>query len=343
MSHFLSEVLAKINKYIFFRIERLFVFDSTIQDYRGTSHVEKIVRTDWRSKWQEVARLNDDAIDGIIFLKRGRKPTSAIAFAQVKCGPGYRKDVQIRPNHIGVQVGAQYIEDHLPRWRALAFPVVMVYVDPSSNPKEPEAWWADLKSSESYTSDNKSIILLPKQQKFGSHSKGEFFKLCGPRVHYQKLTNLKFTSNELKLGALSESLKTNARNYYTHWKNGSLLDRTNPDLGEIIVNRIGWRHITRRERLSLAVSQSFQLLPVAARIIREVTPAKTLRAWVEKVIDQERIFDDLLCLDAQVYFPHRQRTVVRVVLRRRRTFNDITGTSDSRIWFYSVFEMHTKY
>jgi len=319
------------------------VFDSTIQDFRGTSHVEKIVRVDWRSKWQEIARLNDDAVDGIIFLKRGRRPTSAIAFAQVKCGPGYRKDAQIRPNHIGVQVGAKYIEDHLPRWRSLTFPVVMIYVDPSSNPKEPEAWWTDLKSPESYTNSNQNIILLPKYQKFGPHSKGDFFKLCGPKIHYQRLTKLKLTSDDLKQGSLSDSLKTNARNYYTHWSNSSSSARTNPDLGEIIVNRVGWRHITRNDRLSLAVSQSFQLLPVAAKIIREVTPAKTLRAWAEKIIDQNRIFDDLLCLDAQVYFPHRQSTVVRVVLMRRRTFFDASGTSDSRIWFYSVFELHQKY
>ena len=111
--------LFKAKAHQFFRFQSLSVFDSTIQDFRGTSHVEKIVRIDWRSKWQEIARLNDDAVDGIIFLKRGRKPTSAIAFAQVKCGPGYRKDAQIRPNHIGVQVGAKYIEDHLPRWRSL--------------------------------------------------------------------------------------------------------------------------------------------------------------------------------------------------------------------------------
>lgn len=147
----------------------------------------------------------------------------------------------------------------------------------------------------------------------------------------------------MKQGSLSDSLKTNARNYYTNWSNSSSSARTNPDLGEIIVNRVGWRHITRKDRLSLAVSQSFQLLPVAAKIIREVTLAKTLRAWTEKIIDQNRIFDDLLCLDAQVYFQHRQSTVVRVVLRRRRTFFDASGTSNSRIWFYSVFELHQKY
>jgi len=247
--------LFKAKAHQFFRFQSLSVFDSTIQDFRGTSHVEKIVRIDWRSKWQEIARRNDDAVDGIIFLKRGRKPTSAIAFAQVKCGPGYRKDAQIRPNHIGVQVGAKYIEDHLPRWRSLTFPVVMIYVDPSSNPKEPEAWWTDLKKPESYTNSNQNIILLPKHQKFGPHSKGDFFKLCGPKIHYQRLAKLKLTSDDLKQGSLSDSLKTNARNYYTHWSNSSSLVRTNPDLGEIIVNRVGWRHITRKDRLSLAVSE----------------------------------------------------------------------------------------
>ncbi|WP_168502707.1 DUF4365 domain-containing protein [Anabaena sp. UHCC 0187] len=315
--------------------------DSTIQDYRGVSHVHTIVRVDWHSKWEEIDRLNDDAIDGLIFLKRGRKPTSAIVAVQIKCGPGYRKDAKIRPNYVGVQVGKSYIEDHRPRWNALPFPVVLIYVDPSENPKEPDAWWTDLRSPESYTDANQNIILLPQIQKFGPHSKGDFFKLCGPKVNYENFYNkLSLKPNDLKLGSFSESLKSIARKYYSDWGKSSAANRTNPDLGEVIVNRVGWRHITRRERQSLAISQSLQLLPVASRIIQEVTPAKTLRAWSEKLVDGKRVFDDLIRLEARVYFPHRQSTVVRVVLQRRRTFCDLTGVGESRIWFLSVFEIH---
>lgn len=316
--------------------------NSTKQDHRGILYVKRVVCSDWDSKWQEIDRENDDGIDGIINLRRGQKQTSAITLVQVKCGPGYRADTKSRPNHIIVRVGKKYIKNHLPRWNIHTCPVLMIYVDPSRNPKEPEAWWTDLKSPESYTRDNEHIIILPKNQKFGPHSKGDFFKLCGPKVNYTQLPDLKFTSDELKQGSFSRSIKENARSYYNDWRNGTSQDRTNPDLGEIIINRVGWRHITRKDRLSLAVSQSFQLLPVAARIIQEVTPAKTLRSWEGEMVEQETIFYDLLCLDAQIYFPHRQPTVVRVVLRRRRAFSDATETSTSHIWFYSVFELHKK-
>lgn len=85
----------------------------------GVNTVATIVENLWESGWQEYGASNDDAIDGVILMRKGTaKPTDTggIVFVQVKCGgDGYRQDQKQHPNHVGVALGLAYITKHRSR------------------------------------------------------------------------------------------------------------------------------------------------------------------------------------------------------------------------------------
>ena len=85
------------------------------------------------SGWQELDRVNDDAIDAIILLRRRGRDTGGLVFVQIKCGNKYRVESKKRPNHIGVLVGDDYINNHMPRWTVIPGPVILVYIDPATH------------------------------------------------------------------------------------------------------------------------------------------------------------------------------------------------------------------
>lgn len=149
----------------------------------GIGAVARIVEVAWECGWQEYAAQNDDAIDGIILMRRGSKEpfdTGGVVFVQIKCGgDGYRRDQKKHPNHIGVQVGKEYVLKHKKRWVRTPGPAVLIFVDDTIDKHSPPAWWTDLKSKESYSQTNGGLILVPKIQRFAHHTKGAFHKLCG--------------------------------------------------------------------------------------------------------------------------------------------------------------------
>ena len=145
-----------------------------VKERIGIDVVSRIVEVDWENGWQEYAAQNDDAIDGAILMRRGsKKPidTGGLVFVQVKCGGnGYRNDQAQYPNHIGVALGAGYIDAHRPRWVRVPGPAVLVFVDDTQNRRDPPAWWADLKRTDTYSPTNDGMLLVPKAQRFGHHS-----------------------------------------------------------------------------------------------------------------------------------------------------------------------------
>ncbi|XHR95006.1 DUF4365 domain-containing protein [Mucilaginibacter sp. UC70_90] len=315
------------------------IYDTRPQDSVGTSTVDLIVQGEARHGWQVFDPRNDNGVDGMIIMRKNHKnkriDTGELIFAQVKCGSpnGYYTETKKRPKHFGVNVGEAYIDSHKPKWQKLFGPVILIYVDY----KTKNAWWTDLKDENSYTKDNKSLILVPKQQRFGIHSFGEFKRLKGYLHISPEIQMLPLERTDINLFKPSQKLKESARQYYRTWAVSQ--DRTNPELGEIIVSREGWRHICRKGRKTERIIQSWSLLGVARKVIQEVRNVYQLRVEIstpDALGNYSQI--DYISLRAQVIFPQRHSSIVQVVLKRRRKFDSVNGLLESKIWFHSVYE-----
>lgn len=317
-----------------------------VKERIGINHVSRIVETVWESGWQEYAAMNDDAIDGAIILRRGSKTprdTGGIVFVQVKCGGnGYRKDQVQHPDHIGVALTSKYVDDHRDRWRRVPGPCVLVFVDETTGSTHPQAWWVDLRQEAAYSSTNAGMLLIPKSQRFGPHTKGDFNKLCGtlPRDReIESLTLNRIDDVKPRLGS-SESLRSDAWDFYKNWR-GTAGPVENPTLGKVLINRTGWKHITRKGRRAERIIQSWLLLGAAKAIVAKCRLVYMLgRASSETMEDGATRVTDYLGLRARVTFSHRQQSVIQVVLRRQRTIQDTVSVKEKqKIWFYSVYEL----
>ncbi|USX08876.1 DUF4365 domain-containing protein [Paraburkholderia fungorum] len=307
----------------------------------GMRVVQGITRESWDCGWQELDARNDNGIDGVIIMRKRGRETGGIVFIQVKCGgDGYRRDQVQHPDKVGVNLGKDYIREHLPRWNSTIGPSVIVFIDDTVDPKDPPAWWADLKDPSTYSSTNAGMVLIPKSQRFGPHSKGDFHRLCGSGPIDKVLPLVELTRDELVIPDRLQPLIHAARGFYKAWSQTSYTAR-HPTLGQILVNRVGWRHITRQKRLKERVFQSLSLLSAAKRIAAEVNEVDMLgRPDVTDLEDGAIKVTDHLGLRATVIFPHRHQSVVQVVLRRERIISKLsTSPPFQRIWFLSVYEL----
>lgn len=310
----------------------------------GINSVEKIVVGDWNCNWQKYDHENDEGFDGIIMMRKGQKKdkaTGGVLFVQVKCGgDGYRQDQARHPKHIGVNVGRGYLEAHRPRWNLAPGAAVLVFVDDTIDSRNPPAWWVNLKDESSYSKTNSGLILIPKSQRFGAHSKGEFHQLCGsgPRDRVLQSINVPRDSDLKIILSRNESLRNDAWEFYKHWREKKE-DCTNPTLGKVLVNRVGWKHITRPGRRAERIVQSWILLPAARQLVKQVKTIEFLRLGdIEDRSDGSRVIVDYLGLRAKVTFTYRHESVIQVVLKRLRILNSSTGDKE-KIWFYSVYEL----
>lgn len=311
----------------------------------GLIAVQQAVVAEWNCDWQPYDHSNDEGIDGIILMRRGQSPSKAtggVVFVQVKCGgDGYRKDQKQHPDHIGISLGGEYIDEHRPRWDVVPGPAVLIFVDDTVDHKNPPCWWVDLKSDESYSITNKGLVLIPKNQKLGSHAKGTFHKLCGSGPTDRKLPTVSI-SRELDFPIVlskNESLRNDAWEYYKQWRNSN--ERTNPTMGEILVNRTGWKHITRLGRRPERIIQSWMLLPAAKQILQNVSEVEFLRLGSKQELEDGAIkLTDFLGLRANVKFTYRHESIVQVVLKRVRVVNSAHERHErEKVWFYSVYEL----
>lgn len=317
----------------------------------GTGTVAAVVEEDWECGWQEYGAQNDDGIDGVILMRRGRKrptDTGGVIFVQIKCGAagGYRQDQAQNPNHIGIALGAKYIQLHRPRWMKMPGPAVLIFVDDTIKRGQNRAWWTDLKQESSYSRTNMGLLLVPKNQIFAHHSKSEFHRLCGPSVADRNFERIELARSDLlipKLGK-SESLRNDAWDFYKHWRSDENAC-TNPALGRVLINRIGWKHITRPGRQHERILQSWLLLGAAKRMVQTCNRIYPLGHATNKVFDDgNTLITDYLGLRASITFPHRHAGTVQVVLRRSRLLKERSLECVSqKIWFYSVYEPRRKF
>lgn len=316
--------------------------------------VERYVEDDWWSRWQEFAARNDDGIDGIVLLRKKQLdkknttfadkpqfksfPIRGVLFVQVKGGEGYAGESQKRPDHIEINLGEDYIKSHRPRWNALPGPAILVYVDTVNLKQNLDAWWTDLKDESNYPSGNKQIVLVPKSKKFGPHSKGHMRQLLGPATQYdEQLPVISATKEDVSYVHLKQPMKDCARKFYREWSALPAAERSNPELGEVLVTRVGWRHITRKGRRPERIIQSLQLLGVAKRIIREVGNVGWLGRMKETPLKNGTIQRrELLGIRAKVKFPFRHESIIQVILERKRIYGQ--NLISDQTWFYSVYE-----
>jgi len=318
--------------------------NNRVKERIGINRVTNIVEVFWESGWQDYDSQNDDAIDGIILMRRGSKSptdTGGVVFVQVKCGGnGYRRDQQQFPDHICLNLGKEYLDSHFPRWDKVPGPAILVFVDDTVCRANPPAWWVNLRS-DCRSPTNEGVLLIPKKQRFGHHAKGDFHKLCGAGPQDRLLPTVRLNKEDLLTIGLgkNESLRNDAWSFYKQWRD-SQDDCVHDKLGEILVNRVGWKHITRIGRSHERIINSWMLLPAARQMI--IQNASTAYLGHARVLDLpagEKKIVDYLGLRAKVVFPHRHHSVVQVVLKRQRVVNKNDLEKESqKIWFYSVYE-----
>ena len=305
----------------------------------GVRVVIQIVREWWNCGFQEYEARNDDGIDGLILIKRNGEFTGEIIHVQIKAGNGYRNEVKARPNQIGINVGKDYIKEHRPRWNNIVEPTILIYVDDSTDRLMPDTWWVNLKSDNAYLENVKSQIIIPKGQKFGEHSIGDIKRLYGTRHLDYRLPQLDVTRNDVNLFTFKNTLKEQAREFYKNWGALPSEGRAHKKLGEIIVNRVGWRHITRAGRKTERIQQSFNLLGVAKKMITEIDSFENFGHPILETKDDKIISKRYLGIRAFVIFPHRYESSVTVVLRNKIITNSKTGDElENKTWFYSIYE-----
>ncbi|MFP5436447.1 MAG: DUF4365 domain-containing protein [Bacteroidia bacterium] len=314
--------------------------DTRPQNATGMSEADIIVQGKSGHGWQPFSAINDNGVDALIIYRKNGVDTGEIMFAQVKCGTGngYFKTTKKRPSQFGIHLGEDYINIHRPRWDKLPGPIILIYVDFHTR----KSWWTDLRNDLSYTNENKSLILIPKSQRFGKHSFGEFKNLKGRIFVSKDIPEIEMCDNELEYLKFNKSIKDSAAKFYKHWSNSAANERNHPELGEIIVSRVGWRHITRLDRKQNRIINSLSLLSVAKRIILSTSKCYTVKNDEIKRIDGEIYCTDYLALRCNVKFTFRQKALIQVILKRKRKLDSENNLITSKIWFYSVYEPLSK-
>ena len=296
-----------------------------------------LVRSQLTSGWQDIDAENDDGIDGIILLQRAEQFAGRVVFVQVKSGPSFRKDYKgpAYEKVVAVDLGAEYLAKHRPRWHLMPGPVLLAYVaDPEK--RTTKVYWQDLRADSSYSTTNRGVVLIPEGQTLGSHMKGRLQALCGSVSDDAGLPTIDMRGVQSRLANPSFNRKK-ARAFYREWALSS--ERSHPDLGLVIVSNLGWRHITRKSRRLENVYNSLALLEVAKQMIiagvswRQLGSATTTTRL--KTID----VIDHISLRAKIKFKHRAAGPVQVILQRTRSISHATGAVVAKLAFLSVHEL----
>ena len=297
--------------------------DINHQGQLGVAWVTWIVEGLWGAGVEIISAHNDDGIDALIMLKRRRNssyagPTGDIIFAQIKTG--YVK--KCPTGDYSINLKADYLQSHLPRWLSYPGPVVIINViPPRLNNGQPLAFWANLRT-DCYNKRTGSVNFLFRN-KFDLLSKSDYSNLCWRWAELRKLPVIKGNKEvpldvpEINIKDVSKSSKgilDSAREYYLQWK---VFSKKNPDLFIASITWRGWNHITRFSRPNDTKFQSLLLLPVAMRMLlkKEGLTITTLSAKENMRLKcgQERVrwYESIT---VRVTFYERHETVIRLIM-----------------------------
>lgn len=325
----------------------------------SVNYVESIC-TAWGWSWNDIKQAYDDGLDGLIYIRtkdvNASKPydrrswkhffTGGLIQVQVKSGDSYI----VRQTQDQLEISVANLGVKKDFWMKSPLPVALIYVKTESNGKPPSmAWWVNLKLPETYS--NKGTIFVPLKNRFqwGIECRYPFSRLASGQHRRLSLSMIDLSipaQLPCKLDQMSKGLKAAAIDFYKQWKSTGA---TNPDLGDIIVNRTGWAHMTRVGRPLSRIQASFELLPAAARIIATVKSWQVLRrgATIKNFDEDTWAVYDYLGLSAIIKWPARAPSEVMVILRRQTVYAanlnqnspaDKVRFVSRKTWFYSVYE-----
>lgn len=281
----------------------------------GVNVVERIVLQDWRGRWQPIDSVNDDGVDGLIFMESRGVPTGQIVFVQIKCtSKKPRSD-----NVVAVAIAQEKLTMNFERWRRVVGAAILVHV----NPETLEAHWVNLRDEKSRGSTQ---VFVPLKNIFNKSSRKEISKLCGTIHRDLLIKKLKTRDSDFSYLKGKEHIQVCARKYYK--KLDSLALHLGGNGPVVRFTKEGWDHITRFGRARLTQLQSFQLLGAVKEMIESTNESELREVKPENGCPVELVY-----LVAAISFPHRQTAVVKIILWRRN--DPIKGINYS---FRTIYE-----
>lgn len=328
----------------------------------ASSAYVKGVCASWGWSWQEMSQENDDGLDGLAYVRtksvKGSSPqdrrswkhefTGGLIHVQIKSGKSYLYKV----DHDKLVLNIHATDEQRQLWARSPLPCALVYVESKDQGKRlQKAWWVDLKSQDSYTSEGH--VIVPRKNRFeeGVECRRPFSRLANGQHRALSLQDVSigFPDSAAIKQSMKHDLKWVAWNFYSKWKSVGCIS---PVLGTVIINRTGWSHITRTTRPVARILASFSLLPAASRIIEEVTSWRVLRrsGQVKEFSNGTWAVLDFIGISANVIWPARAPSEVMVILRRQTIYTAKLDNLDppslerpievvsQKLWFYTVYE-----
>lgn len=313
--------------------------------------VAQYVQEFWECGWQPFEHKNDKGIDGLIILKKRGEEIGVRINVQVKCGGSYISGHD--DQHIKFRFKSKGdLEKHLKYWKNQIEPCVLVLINPGKklstskdieidtdkdnsyqNRLSPEAYWVNLKDEGIRVTDTETLIYIPKKQRFGQHSKGDFIKLCNhliPKVSYPSLLLEDYAIDLI-------NNRITPKEFYKTWiENSNGLTYCDAIKDFVIVSKTGWRHITSKKRGNERRSFSLIHLGTAKQIISQVGQFKLLNK--KRFIEKGNYFEYKIGLLANIKSKAIDYGLVQVILSVRED----KETCVKKYWFYSIHQKKVK-
>ncbi|ENP0421785.1 DUF4365 domain-containing protein [Edwardsiella piscicida] len=321
----------------------------------GVNHVQRVL-LEWGWSYQPISQENDDGFDGIIYIRSKHSApkelenkskqswifTGGLIHVQVKIGNGYISSCSKHE----IKLTIKNLNKKKVVWGRSPIPCILIFFHKDER-KVGCAYWADLKSELTYSDGSNSIIKIPLKNRFAisEECKGPLRRLARISSDYANKPLIDLSKKDSLNGTLPISLnkdlnyplKKKAIDFYQSWKSVGAI---NPYFGPVIINRTGWSHITRKGRPLSRIEASFNLLPIAARIINDISTWRTLTPLREckNRKDGYVCVTDFVGLTAKVILKNRNSSEVMVVLKRETKLKEDKTAKETRLWFYTVYE-----
>ena len=281
-----------------------------------------------RSEFLEFPGRIDNGVDGVIIVtsKHSRNPIGCI-HVQLKGGDSYLRDGSSYLN-----ISSTTVKRYRDISRGLAEPYILVYAR-----KNKKTYWVDLKNEDNFVqvSPDKWKIKIDKEQEFKSSTFQNMQRQISKSYELLDLPKviIKNSSNNSHLLG-GKSLRDASRDLYNSFKKEDFFIRLGNSKKRVIFSRVGWNHITRRNRKVSRKVQSLSLLNVIPDIIRSNSPMRKVSCSSITRNDQVYLLEKYV-MEVECIFNYRFPSIVNLVFLRKKTF---TSPSEDRLWFYSIYE-----
>lgn len=281
----------------------------------GVNIVERIVLLDWKCRWQIIDAHNDDGADGLIFVEEGYKTNGQIIYVQIKHRILENKNIE----NLHLQENKNIYEGKARFWRGVAGAFILIYVCNNGE----NIFWVNLKDEGNWTEKG---VRVSKKNIFNKASKSIILRMCGTYHIDQNLPSITLDSSDFRYLETPNSTLKASWEFYKNELRGNI------SIGgvEVLFNRLGWRHITRRERSVMKRLQSLFLLGVLRKSFSVVT-VKDLRQFSSKR-NLNKLNYNLVYFRVFVKFNFRQSCVVSIVLRH------VIFEGKDYYTFYTIYE-----